>query len=155
MSDKKNREKLIEEINEAGRTMSTATVVFHQTVAQKAGLSGTDHKYLDLLLQEGAMPAGRLANLTGLTTGAVTGIIDRLETQGLVKRENDPEDRRKVLVVPQVEVAMEKLGPIFDSLQKDLEEFYTKYSEEELEIIRKYLLDTTEFFQSKTQQLKE
>lgn len=149
-----DRDKLVDEINEAGRKMSTATVLFHQTVAEKAGLSGTDHKYLDLLVQEGAMPAGRLAELTGLTTGAVTGIIDRLEKQGLVKRESDPRDRRKVLVVPQVEKAMEKLGPVFEVLQEDLEVFYDKFSKDELEVIRKYLLDTTKFFQSKTQQLK-
>lgn len=82
----KSQEKLLDEINAAGRKMSTATILFHQTVAEKAGISGTDHKYLDVLIQEGEMTAGRLAKLSGLTTGAVTGIIDRLEKQALVTR---------------------------------------------------------------------
>ncbi len=153
-SKKIDREQIIRDINEAGRKMSMATIFFHQTVAEKAGLSGTDHKYLDLLFQEGAMPAGRLAELTGLTTGAITGIVDRLEKQGMVKRENDPDDRRKVLVVPQVEKAMKKLAPIFESLQEDLESFYGKYSDEELLFIRKFLSETNDFFHDKTSELR-
>ncbi len=151
---KMNRQELIEEINTAGRKMSTVTVIFHQTIAEKAGLSGSDHKYLDLLFQEGEMTAGRLAELTGLTTGAVTGIIDRLEEQGMVKRERDPDDRRKVLVVPHVEKAMKRLAPVFEPLREDLEAFYDPYSVEELEIIRKYLVDTIGFFTKKIQKLK-
>lgn len=151
---KKSREELIEEINTAGRKMSTVTVIFHQTVAEKTGLSGSDHKYLDLLFQEGPMPAGRLATLTGLTTGAITGIIDRLEKQGMVKRERDLDDRRKVMVVPQVEKAIKRLAPVFEPLQKDLEAFYVQYSTEELEIIWKYLVDTIGFFTKKIQKLK-
>lgn len=135
--------------------MSTATVMFHQAVAEKSGISGTDHKYLDLLIQEGAMTAGRLAELLGLTTGAVTGIIDRLEKQGMVKREDDPDDRRKVLVIPRVEKAMGKMAPVFDSLHTDLKTFYGKFSDEELEVIQRFLLNASEFFQRKAQQLRK
>ncbi len=152
---KMSRHELIEEINAAGRKMSTVTVIFHQTIAEKAGLSGSDHKYLDLLFQEGAMTAGRLAELTGLTTGAVTGIIDRLEKQGMVKRESDPDDRRKVLVVPLMENAFKRLAPVFEPLREDLEAYFDPYSDEELEIIRKYLVDTVAFFSSKIQKLKK
>ncbi len=152
---KMSRHELIEEINADGRKMSTVTVIFHQTIAEKAGLSGSDHKYLDLLFQEGAMTAGRLAELTGLTTGAVTGIIDRLEKQGMVKRESDPDDRRKVLVVPLMENAFKRLAPVFEPLREDLEAYFDPYSDEELEIIRKYLVDTVAFFSSKIQKLKK
>lgn len=152
---KKNRKELFEEINAAGRRMSTATLMFHQTVAEKAGIPGIDHKYLDLLIQEGAMTAGRLAELSGLTTGAVTGIIDRLEKHGLVKRENDPHDRRKVLVIPMVDKAMEKTGAIFASLHSDIITFYDKFSDDELEVILRFLRHTSEFFHEKTQQLRK
>ena len=73
-----NREDIIQAINQKFREMSTETIMFHQTVADVLGLHITDHKGLDLIYQYGPMPAGRLAELTGLTTGAVTGIIDRL-----------------------------------------------------------------------------
>lgn len=150
----KNRQELIAAINEAGRNMSTATILFHQAVAEKAGLSGTDHKYLDLLFQEGSMTAGEFAEKTNLTTGAVTGIVDRLEKQGLVKRERQSDDRRKVFITLREENAYKKLGPIFDSLQHDLEQFYKKFNKEELNIILKYLTDTITLFQKKAENLQ-
>ena len=150
-----NRKKIIDDINSAGRYLSTVSILFHQAVAEKAGLSGADHKYLDLLFHEGPMTAGRLAELSGLTTGAVTGIIDRLEKKGLVKREKDPNDRRKVLVAANFENAMKLLGPVFEPLQSDLESFYDRYTVEQLETIHDYITNTIEFFQQKTGQLRE
>jgi len=151
---KKSRTDLIEEINSAGREMSTVAIIFHQTIAERAGLSGADHKYLDFMLREGSMTAGRLAELTGLTTGAVTGIIDRLEKKELVKRESDPSDRRKVLVVPCIEKAQELLGPLFLTLQTDLTSIYDDFSMQDLEVIRKYLTNTIEYFERKTQSMR-
>jgi DNA-binding MarR family transcriptional regulator len=89
------REETIHNIIDKFREMSTETIMFHQAVADELGLSITDHKCLDLIHRFGAMPAGRLAELTSLTTGAVTGMIDRLEKAGYVKRANDSKDRRK------------------------------------------------------------
>jgi DNA-binding MarR family transcriptional regulator len=150
-----NREKLIDDINSAGRYFSMVTILFHQSVAEKAGLSGADHKYLDLLIQKGPLTAGKLAKLTGLTTGAVTGIIDRLEKKGLVKRKSDPHDRRKVLVVANLENAMKLFGPVFKDLQSDLESFYDNYSDEQLETILDYITTTISFLQKKTTRLRE
>ncbi len=91
------REETIQAINENFREPSTETIMFHETVADLLGLYITDHKCLDLIHRFGAMPAGRLAELTGLTNGAITGIIDRLEKAGCVKRANDPTDRPELL----------------------------------------------------------
>jgi DNA-binding MarR family transcriptional regulator len=68
--------------------------------AQRLGIGGTDSHFLTLLDVHGSLTPGRLAALTGLTTGSVTGVIDRLERAGHVVRERDAADRRKVLVVP-------------------------------------------------------
>ena len=95
-----NRNDSIEAINNKFREISTETIMFHQAVADMLGLYITDHKCLDLIYRFGAMPAGRIAELTGLTTGAVTGIIDRLEKAGYVRRTNDPNDRRRTIVEP-------------------------------------------------------
>lgn len=150
-----NREKLIEEINSAGRYLSTVSILFHQAVAEKAGLTGADHKYLDLLFHEGPMTAGKLAELSGLTTGAVTGIIDRLEKKGLVNRESDPNDRRKVLLVANFENAMKLLGPVFEPLQSELDSFYDDYSDQQLKTIHDYITGTIRFFQDKTSQIRD
>src|SRR5689334_16397083 len=76
------------------------SIQMHETIGRKAGFSGTDHKYLGFFLQKGAMTAGELATLTGLTTGAVTGLIDRFEKKKLVKRQFAKDDRRKVIIEP-------------------------------------------------------
>ena len=72
-------EELIGKLAQKVQELSTATVLFHQNVAQKLGLNPTDHKCLDLIMRNENMTAGDLAQMTGLTTGAITGVIDRLE----------------------------------------------------------------------------
>src|SRR5688500_15633345 len=74
----------INELNEYGRRFSDATVMLHLQIAEHAGLAPADHKYLGMLMHRGSMTAGELAQASGLTTGAVTGLIDRLEKKGLV-----------------------------------------------------------------------
>jgi DNA-binding MarR family transcriptional regulator len=83
-----------------GTRLSTATILFHAAVADRMGVSVTDAKCRGILARFGAMTAGELATRLGLTTGAVTGVIDRLERAGLVRRAADPTDRRRVVVEP-------------------------------------------------------
>lgn len=148
------KNELIQDIQSMGRGMSTATILFHQAIAEKAGLSGTDHKYLDLLFQRGSMTAGKMADLSGLTTGAVTGVIDRLEKEGLVKREKDPKDRRKVLIVLEKEKAIQQIGSVFQDMQKGLEILYQNFSLEELMAVKKFIELTTVFFEEQIKKLK-
>ena len=78
-----------------------AGVVLHSgEVARRVGLGPSDAQFLGLLQMEGPLTPGQLATLTGLTTGTVTGVIDRLERGGYVRRERDAADRRKVIVTP-------------------------------------------------------
>jgi len=69
-----------------------------QAVAEAIGLNRTDMRCLDVIQREGPVPAGRLADETGLTTGAITTVLDRLERAGFARRTRDPADRRRVLV---------------------------------------------------------
>jgi DNA-binding MarR family transcriptional regulator len=75
-------------------------VLFSNEVAKQVGLGPSDSQFLGLLSLEGPLTPGRLAELTGLTTGTVTGVLDRLERGGFVRRERDAADRRKVVVTP-------------------------------------------------------
>lgn len=136
---------IIQAINEKFREMSTETIMFHQAVAEVLGLHITDHKSLDFIYRFGAMPAGRLAELTGMTTGAVTGIIDRLELAGYVRRTGDPKDRRKTIVEPVMNKKLEKkLEAIFNPLRESMQSLLAKYSESELAFL---LAATTEFIE--------
>lgn len=127
------REQVIQAINEKFKEMSTETIMFHQAVADVLGLHITDHKCLDFIYQYGAMPAGRLAELTGLTTGAVTGVIDRLEKAGYVRRASDPKDRRRTIVEPTRNKKLErKLEGIFAPLGERMSKLMSSYSDGEL-----------------------
>jgi DNA-binding MarR family transcriptional regulator len=120
--------------------MSTETILFHQAVADILGLHVTDHKCLDFIYRFGAMPAGRLAELTGLTTGAITGIIDRLEEAGYVRRTNDPKDRRRTIVEPTRNKKLEKkIEVLFIPLRDRMHKLLSSYSDSELA----FLLDAT------------
>lgn len=120
------------------RRYSDTSILMHEAIARKAGLSGTDHKYLGLLIEQGAMTAGEFSKLTGLTTGAVTGLVDRLEKKKLVKREFDKHDRRKVIIVPRTENVLKLLKPLFSELDKKTTALVTSFSDEELNILEKY-----------------
>jgi DNA-binding MarR family transcriptional regulator len=127
------REEIIQTTIEKFREMSTETILFHQAVADTVGLYITDHQCVHFIHRYGAMPAGSLAELTGLTTGAVTGIIDRLEEAGYVKRTNDPNDRRRTIVVPTRNKKLErKLEMIFTPLHEKMHKLMSSYSDSEL-----------------------
>ncbi len=147
-------EETINNISELGRQMSDTTILMHEAIAKKAGLSGTDHKYLGLLIKQGAMTAGELSRLTGLTTGAVTGLIDRLENRQLVNRAFDKKDRRKVMIVPNTEQAMELLGGIFAELQSNMLQLFATLTMEETIIIERYLRSAIEVMRDFTDTLQ-
>ncbi|NQV79186.1 MAG: MarR family transcriptional regulator [Alphaproteobacteria bacterium] len=93
--------------------------LFSQAIAARVGISASDFECLDLVILEGAVTPGRLAEASGLTTGAITGVIDRLERAGFVRRDPDPTDRRRVLVraVPD---GVRVIGPYYKSLVTQL-----------------------------------
>src|SRR5436190_6482385 len=94
------RAELLTKLSELGRKMSTQTVFLHQAIAQSVGLNATDTKCIDLILRgpEGSVTAGRLSEMTGLTSGAITHILDRLDRRRFIERTRDAGDRRKVFI---------------------------------------------------------
>ncbi|SMO36312.1 DNA-binding transcriptional regulator, MarR family [Chryseobacterium rhizoplanae] len=134
---------IIQDFREASRSYSDASIFMHEAIARKVGLSSADHKYLGLILKYESITAGEISKLTGLTTGAVTGLIDRLEKKELLKRQFIQEDRRKVIIIPNVENSMKLLGPIFDELQKKTLELIATFSQKEIESIERYFREAT------------
>jgi len=120
------------------REMSALTVMFHSRVAERMGLSSTDEKCLDLAMRaDGVLTAGRIAELSGLSTGAVTGVIDRLERAGYVRRVRDPHDRRKVLVEVTPQNA-EKFAHLFEGALASVEEVLSQFTPAEREVLERY-----------------
>ena len=129
-------------LSELGRQFSDSTVLLHDAIAKKVGLSSADHKYLGILVQNGAMTAGEFSQKIGLTTGATTGLIDRLEAKDLIRRVSDNDDRRKIRLVPNHKNAIKLLGDIFGQLQSKMVSITTQFTAAEIKIIEKYLLLT-------------
>lgn len=149
------RVELERQINEQlGRRLSARTVLFHEAVAGRLGLNSTDLKCLDLARAEVSVTAGRIAELTGLTTAAVTSVIDRLEASGLVRRVRDISDRRKVMVVPVPERAAE-VGRLFESLDRAMKQLYSEYSSEDLALIRDFAGKLEEVMHTETLKLRQ
>jgi DNA-binding MarR family transcriptional regulator len=138
------------------RSLSTAVIAFHEAVARKSGMGVSDHKCLGALLLTGPTTAGQLARETGFTTGAITGIVDRLERAGHVRREPNPEDRRSVIIRPLH--AAQKPGqvhPPFQSLTEAMARLRAEFSEAEMEAIYRYLARTTEVLKAEARKLDE
>ena len=137
MSRAKSRAALLQELEEAMRRTSAQGAMFAKAVADRAGISASDMDCMDFLNLEGRMTAGRLAELTGLTTGAITGVIDRLEKAGLVRRERDESDRRKVFIAVVPETAA-KIGRLYVPMQQAMHRLWSRYSEEELRLLLRF-----------------
>ncbi|MDL5513911.1 MarR family transcriptional regulator [Arenibacter sp. M-2] len=144
-----------EDFKEISRNYSDASILMHTAIARKIGLAGTDHKHLGLIIKEEEMTAGQISEMTGLSTGAVTGLIDRLEKLDLVKRKPDKNDRRKVLIVPNTKKTIKLLYPIFSDLQIRTKELMDTFSQSELDAITKYLESATAIMKTVTQNLRK
>lgn len=118
-----------------------ASVVLHNhAVAQQLGLGASDSQFLNLLNLHGPLTPGRLAELTNLSTGTVTGVIDRLERAGFVHRTRDAADRRKVLVTPAPEAAA-AMAPHYREHGEHLDTVVARRTPDELRAIAAFLAD--------------
>src|SRR5688572_21456321 len=126
---------LVTQIRKLTQAYAYTSIQMHEAVARKAGLSGTDHKYLGFFIEKGQMTAGELSILTGLTTGAITGLIDRFAKKKLVKRQFDKDDRRKVIIVPNTENIMALVAPLYKEYRKESEKLTASFSDKEIKVI--------------------
>jgi DNA-binding MarR family transcriptional regulator len=138
MSSSKSRQQVIESLNAAMREVSGQGVLYSQAVAERLGVNSTDLECLDYILAGGAITAGALAEATGLTTGAITGVIDRLERRGFAHRDRDPDDRRKVLVRA-LPIVGEEIAPLFAPMERAALGALSAYRESELELLLDFL----------------
>jgi DNA-binding MarR family transcriptional regulator len=134
----KRRDQAMYALNREVRGWQADQELFDSTVMDRAGINRTDWRCLDILGTRGPMTAGQLAQAVRLTTGAVTGVLDRLEAAGLVRRIRDTEDRRKVIVEITDELA--RLGaPVYGPLIADAAEAHAVFDAAELELITRFI----------------
>jgi DNA-binding MarR family transcriptional regulator len=122
----------------AVRDYNFSNVLLRNTIVEKLGVNITDWECLGLLLQKGVSTPTELAKHTGLTSGATTAMLDRLERSGIIERRRNPEDRRGTLIVVVKEKAAD-LTALFASVRRAQEQLLSSYSEKELEIISDFI----------------
>jgi DNA-binding MarR family transcriptional regulator len=144
VAEKKKRAELVAAILAGFQRVSGQSVVLSGIIAEKFGLSPSDLECLGSLELEGPMTAGRLAHLTGLTTGAVTRMIDRLEAVRYVRRRDDPADRRRV-VVELNPARMKEFAPFYGPMAENSTQLLARYKDDELELIVDLLDEQLEF----------
>jgi DNA-binding MarR family transcriptional regulator len=128
--------------------VSVFNLSFTQGVADRLGVGINDLQCTNILdLAQGPMSAGTLAEKTGLTTGAITGVVDRLEKAGYVKREGDPNDRRRVIIRTLPKGAVD-IGPLYHSIGEATERLMERYSEAELAMVVDFLAGTVEILRA-------
>ena len=155
---KLTRDALTEQFFQQIQRNSTWTVIFHGALAASFGLNPTDLKCRGLLDDTGAITAGELAELTGLTTAAVTGVIDRLERAGLVRRAKDPHDRRRVVVEPlplQDRQQLEQIEAGFGPLARATADLIEGYNDEELALVLEFVERSTAMMKAQTLELRK
>lgn len=123
------------------RKFLAAGILFNEKVAAELGLNGTDLQFLNLLELQGSATPGDLARWSGLTTGGVTVAVDRLEKAGYVKRQPNPKDRRSNIIRP-VPARLLELYLIYKSKGELVVSVLSKFSDRELEVIRRFLKRT-------------
>lgn len=144
---------LIKPARKLSQQYAYTAIQMHETIARKAGISGTDHKYLGFLLEKGPMTAGELSHVTGLTTGAITGLIDRFEKKKLVERQFAEDDRRKVIIVPNTKNIMALLEPLYKEFRSKSAQLLSSFSGKELKVIETYFAKAIEIMKETTDKL--
>jgi len=133
-----DRARLLAAVLREVRRMTAQSVLIGEAVSARFGLASSDLECLDLALLGGGATAGEFARATGLTTGAITGVIDRLERAGYVRRERDPADRRKVIVRARTGMTR-RIAPVYESLRREMTRLWSRYRDAELAVILDFL----------------
>jgi DNA-binding MarR family transcriptional regulator len=155
MASPKPKKKLVEELISEFRVAGNQDSAFDNLAAERLGLNRTDLHCVNIIENSGGLTAGELAKEAGLTSGAVTGVIDRLERAGYARRVADPADRRRVKleVTPKFYARADRIwGPVAADWSARLGK---RFSAEELERFTEFLRTTTELSREHLERLRE
>jgi DNA-binding MarR family transcriptional regulator len=138
VSTRKSRQQQELDVVESVRWMIASAVLFSHQVAEQLKLGASDAQFLTLLDVHGPLTPGRFAAMTGLKTGTVTGVLDRLENAGLVRRERDSADRRKV-IVSLTDDSRARVDPHYQGQADQMLQLLARYDDEQLAVITDFV----------------
>lgn len=151
-SDNRVNAALLKSLTHRLQRYGMRSVLFQQNMAHKIGVSHTDLKSAEILNETGPITAGELSKITGLSTGSVTALINRLEKSGYVKRERDQLDGRRVMIAP-IPERQEQIKSHYQSLSMATKELCSAYNEQELILINQFVEDITKIMDKENDKL--
>lgn len=150
----KNRNQIVKEMDLRLRAFTTSAVLAANSIAQQVGMGMNELKCAEFLVRMGPMSAGKLAELAGLTTGAITGIVDRLEKAGWAKRVADPNDRRRVIIHPGPQET-ETVDGLYSAYMDSLTNLLARYSDDELVLMTEFIDSLTKLNNEQASRLNQ
>jgi DNA-binding MarR family transcriptional regulator len=151
---KQIKTELVEKVILGARQYGISNVLFRNFVGERLGVNVTDMECLGLLFHKGIATPSELARHTGLSSGATTAMLDRLENGGLIERQPNPDDRRGTLIVL-VESGAERIGPWFSSARQAQNELVSSYSTKNLEVISDFFERSTKMWEEERGKLQK
>lgn len=148
-----DREAVIRDLSVEVRRYQNAQDAFDDAAAERLGINRTDQRCMDILDLNGQMTAGQLAAESGLSTGAVTTLLDRMERAGYVQRVRDTVDRRRVLV-ELTDEARKRAWEIWGPIAEEANEGWARFSDEQLVFLRDFLVGSQEFLARHLERIK-
>jgi DNA-binding MarR family transcriptional regulator len=136
------------------RRTGSVMQLLQQAAAERLGINATDLNCLNVVALTGSMTAGELARATGLTTASITGVLDRLEESGFVRRERDVHDRRRVIVNLNLSRGLQEVAPVFAPVLKEWRATAARYSDEELRLILEFQLQLEQIMRDQLTRLR-
>jgi DNA-binding MarR family transcriptional regulator len=150
------RTALLAELDREGRRTGSVGSLHARAIAERAGVHPTDFEALDALDWTGPITAGELARRIGVSSGAVTGVIDRLARDGWVRRTSDPNDRRRVVVeiLPGPAERVEQMLKVFQPLLDEMGQINDQYDDDELQTVLDWLRRTNDAVERSTARMR-
>jgi DNA-binding MarR family transcriptional regulator len=145
-----------DDFNRLHRELATAVISFHEAGARRLGMTAAERKCAGLIAELNETTPKQLAEATGLSTGAITGIVDRLERAGYARREPNPQDRRSVIIrARNTERLTNETRPIFASLTDAMNALDARYSPDQRSLILEHLKDTIAVLREQTAKVEQ
>lgn len=147
-----NKAELEQQVIRGAREYGIGSVLFRHAIGGKLGVNVTDMECLGLIFLKGFATPSELGRYTGLSSGATTAMLDRLEKSGMIERRPNPDDRRSTLIAVNEQTA-QKIAPLFASLRAAQDEIVSSYSEAELELLADFFQRSIVMWEQERQKL--
>ena len=154
VTERPERRQLTEDFVLAMRRTGSVMQLITQAAAERIGINSTDMNCLNIVALTGAMTAGELAKATGLTTASITGVLDRLEESGFVRRERDVADRRRVIIQLNASRGLRDVAPVFAPMLAAWRAATARYTDDELRLILSFQLELEQILRDQLTRLR-